>query len=186
MVLLGVYRAAESKGFATTLRQDIFEVPHVFSDPLLRGFFVCADWKLSRQHAFAHVNLQELGEIILETHESAAISLEPLRQINASDSAVAILALAKGRSPSLLLNGELRQQAAICIFCSREAVNVKVDAHDNVAEDPGRGVELRAPEKPPPPWLKPHLTPSPLAERPAVAWERASECSRGFLPVVQL
>ena len=65
---LGLYRAAESKGFVTTLRQDIFEVPQVFSHPLLRDFFVCADWRLSRQHVFAesqHVNLQELGEIIL-------------------------------------------------------------------------------------------------------------------------
>ena len=34
---LGVYRAAESKGFATTLRQDIFEVPQVFSDCGERG-----------------------------------------------------------------------------------------------------------------------------------------------------
>ena len=134
---------------------------------------MCADLRFSREHAFAesqHVNLQELGEIILETHESAAIRLEPLRQINASDSALAILASAKGRYPPLLMNGELRLQAAICIFCSREEVNVKVDTHDNVADGPSRGVELRAPEKPPPPpWLKPHLTPSPPAERHAVS-----------------
>ena len=158
-----LYRASESKGLATTLRQDLIELPDPECDPLLKDFFQCARWELSRQHAFPetqHVNLQELGEVVLETHESAAISLEPLRQINGSDSAVSIHAAAKGRSPSLLLNGELRQQTAISIFCQREQVNVKVDTHDNSADDPSRDAEVRAPREPPPEWLAPHLSPA--------------------------
>ena len=37
---LALYRAAEGKGFATTLRQDLVEMPQLESDPLPRDFFV--------------------------------------------------------------------------------------------------------------------------------------------------
>ena len=39
--VLGLYRAAESKGFATTLRQDIFEVPGLQRSVAERFLRVC-------------------------------------------------------------------------------------------------------------------------------------------------
>ena len=155
-----LYRASEAKGFATSLRQEHFTVPEIAADPQLADLFRTTPWRLSRSHDFAevqHVNLQELGEIVTEALESANISLEPLRQVNGSDSSVSIHASAKGRSPSLLLNGVLRQLAAVSIFCEREQVNIKVDTKDNVADDPSRDLPVREPESKPPRWLAPHL-----------------------------
>jgi len=154
-----LYAASEQKGAATSLRPELLPVPELEENPEVAQFFRCAPWRESRNHNFPetqHVNLQELSEIVNECEESIALSCAPCRTVTGSDSAVSICAGAKGRSPSLLLNGVLQRLSALSIFGRRESVCVKVGTRDNPGDDPSRDVPLRSPQTAPD-WLLPLL-----------------------------
>ena len=102
------------------------------------------------------MNLQELAEIIDEVGEAGQRCLVAHRLVNASDSMVCIGCTAKGRSPSLLLNGSLRRHSARCIANRKVIGNLKVGTADNPSDDPSLEVDLRKPQKPKA-WLRPLL-----------------------------
>ena len=157
----GLYAATEHRGAATTLRPELLATPDLPVSPDVVDFYKAAPWKESRNHAFSetqHVNLQELSEIQLELEESVSLCGGPSRDVVASDSNVSICAAAKGRSPSLLLNGILRKVGAVSLFGRREAACIKVGTRENPADDPSRDVNLRTPG-PCPAWLLPLLRP---------------------------
>ena len=74
------------------------------------------------------------------------LSTAPSRHINGTDSAVSLFSSAKGRSPSHLLNGRLKQLSARKIYGRKDLGNIKVDTKKNPADDPSRFVELRVPD----------------------------------------
>ena len=167
-----LWMASEMKGAPTLLRRDILELPATDIDPAIVSVFECAPWRVTRSEAFSesqHVNLQELGEISRELRESCNRSVLPCRMVNGTDSSVAMGALAKGRSPSLLINGLLREQSAYALFCGRQLSNVKVPTKSNPADDPSRNVPLRLPEHNSPAWLTELL----IAEKTKLSWQES-------------
>ena len=91
----------------------------------------------------AHVNLQELQEISEDISEISMLSTAPSLHINGTDSAVCLISSAKGRSPSHLLNGRLKQRK---IYGRKDLGNIKVDTKKSPADDPSRFAELRVPD----------------------------------------
>ena len=93
-----------------------------------------ASWAVTRSRRFpekAHVNLQELREICDEVQELSLRSTAPSRAVNGTDSAVSLYSAAKGRSPSHLLNGHLKQLSARKIIGRKDLGAVKVDTKLN-------------------------------------------------------
>ena len=161
-----LWSAAEVKGSATFLRRDVLQDEELEADPDTATFFRCADWAVTRSHHYdeaQHVNLQELQEISNELQEVGLRSTAPLRVVNGTDSAVSLFANAKGRSPSHLINGQLKRISARKIANRKQLANVKVDTKDNPSDDPSRFVELRKPQSPPG-WLKKQLVPESTPE----------------------
>ena len=175
-----LWSASEHRGKATTLRASELPVDTSEVDPDLTDFYVAAPWEVTRSRNFdevQHVNLQELAEIIDEVGEAGKRCLVAQRLVNASDSMVCIGCTAKGRSPSLLLNGSLRRHSSRCIANRKVIGNLKVGTADNPSDDPSREVELRKPQKPKA-WLRPLLKHSePLLDH-AVLAPRHLRCFR--------
>jgi hypothetical protein len=149
-------------------------------DPDLTDFYVAAPWEVTRSRNFdevQHVNLQELTEIVEEVGEAGKRCLVAQRLVNASDSMVCSGCTAKGRSPSLLLNGCLRRHSARCIANRKVIGNLKVGTSENPSDDPSRGVDLRSPQKPKA-WLRPPLKRSESLLDHAVKAPRHLRCFR--------
>ena len=151
-----LYETSEQKGASVTLRSALETLPDIETGPEVDQFFRSAPWIETRNRDFPetqHVNLQEFQEIASEIEESVALGNLPVRLVNGSDSKVGICAKAKGRSPSLLLNGLLRRSAVVELFCRRDGSNVKVDTKSNPADAPSRKQALPKPEIAPE-WLE--------------------------------
>jgi hypothetical protein len=99
-----------------------------------------------------------LGEIVENLKHACEASAFPARLVNGTDSNVALFAVAKGRSPSLLINGLLREHSVYALFARKQQVNVKVPTKDNPSDDPSRNKPLRPPQ-PAPEWLEKLLQP---------------------------
>ena len=154
-----LWAATEEKGSATYLRSSLLDADDEAADRDVEQVFTSAPWRVTRSRKFdeaAHVNLQELLEISEEVREISMLSTAPSRHVNGTDSQVSLCAAAKGRSPSHLLNGRLKQLAARKIFGRKDLGNVKVDTKKNPADHPSRFVDLPPPETAPP-WLSFHL-----------------------------
>ena len=80
---------------------------------------------------------------------------------NGTDSNVCLHCIAKGRSPSCLLNGLMRHHSAICLMAHREQTNFKLPTGDNPSDDPSRRVPPHARQEPAW-WLTQVLGPEPL------------------------
>ena len=76
-------------------------------------------WKVTASYPFsrpAHINLQEARALTREIRLMAVRGFSPRRVLCALDSSVVVGACAKGRSPSLKLNGILRCNVGNLIF----------------------------------------------------------------------
>ena len=99
------------------------------------------------------MNLREVGGVSGVLRFRVQASLAPERHVNAVDSMVGLGCWAKGRSPSLLLNGCLRRDIGWHVLGLKHISNVYVYTKHNVADDPTRKVTLREPA-PCPEWLR--------------------------------
>ena len=103
----------------------------------------------------AHVNLQELREVILELQSRSTRYLLPSRCVNAVDSRVALRAWARGRSSSLAINGMMRKSIGLEILGQKTMDNIWVCSKYNLADDLSRFAPVREPKETPQ-WLEPH------------------------------
>ena len=154
-----LWAATHEKGVGTSLRPDLFNDLEVPVDRDIQDVFTSAVWKVTWSRRFdevAHVNLQELLEISEEVQEVSMLTTAPARHVNGMDSNVSLGVAAKGRSPSHLLNGRLKQLASRKIFGRKELGSVKVDTKKSLADHPSRFDEL-PPLSVSPPGMATHL-----------------------------
>ena len=114
-----------------------------------------ADWVVTRSHDFAraaHINIQELSEVLFEVIRLAQNDPTPQRSINGPDSMVVIGARAKGRPASPPLNLVCRRATGWRVFGSKDMDQFKLGTHDNPSDDPSRRAALREPD-PKEPWM---------------------------------
>ena len=144
--------------------------PTEFTREVIRG----VAWSVSRSCGFgqsAHINIQELREVVRELKARASMHLSPERSANFIDSRVVLGCYAKGRSSSRMLNRTLRTSVGPSILSSKRQVNTWAASEDNPADAPSRN---RQPDPP-----SPRSCLEPALGRPQLPTPRAFlECSR--------
>ena len=182
-----LYRMTEHRGCHVRLdsRQQQHAEQLLPPDPLVAEVVACIPWQVGRSHEFpetAHINLQEMREIVWELRDRVNRTLQPARVVNGVDSMVCLGAWAKGRSSSFMLNGILRRSIGVQVLGRKSLANYHLVSADNPSDDPSRGQKLRAP-KAAPSWLTPLLKPGPTESAPERGPPRARrlclECHAG-------
>eukprot|EP00435_Cladocopium_sp_Y103_P020762 s4288_g5.t1 len=105
----------------------------------------------SRASGRKHINLLEM-EAVLELERRLSLRQCDFRYLLGSDSQVVLAALVKGRSSSFHLNQMLRSILAVVLGSGVYGNYGYVPSLANVADDPTRDQEIRAPSRPLPDW----------------------------------
>ena len=132
------------------------------ADPQLVEVVRCLDWRVTRSYVFReiqHISLQEFLESSAELERRVGRTLVPCRYASLNDSHVTMGRWAHGRSSSYLLNGLARTDVGWHVLGRKEHNDLYVPSAENVADDPSRDVEIRAPHEPPT-WLRPLMIPA--------------------------
>ena len=130
-----------------------FEAAHeqVFVNELAASLF----WKevfSRRVPTRDHINIKELRAVRLLV-DGIKNKHACERVVVLLDSLVALGALAKGRSPSIPLNAELRKMLGDLLVYDLYLGFLFVPTRLNPSDDPSRFVAVRPPRQPEPPWI---------------------------------
>lgn len=152
-----LYRASEQRGCYTRL-----DSPNLVCyrellppDPTVGRLFRSLPWVVHRSRMFrrtAHVNLQELRELIEEVRGAVRRSLAPARLVLGLDSFVSLGAWSKGRSSSKQINTLLRESVGWQVLGRKCAVGLHVESGANPGDAPSRFKDLEPP-LPLEPWM---------------------------------
>ena len=154
-----LYKSTQYKGFPVHVsngKPSPSPPRGVFHDPICDEIADCLRWNVRSVKlgmASQHVNIREVGAIGDVLRHRVRSNLLAERCVNGVDSLVGLGGWAKGRSPSLQINGRLRNNLGRHVPGNKHFSNVYFSTKHNPSDDPTRGVELRSP-KVPPRWLK--------------------------------
>ena len=155
------------------------------ASPEIRELTGAMRWHATRSALFRHlehINAQELEEVLRELRSLVGRTLAPQRVLTAQDNTVTLCCWGKGRSGSRTLNRRLRSGVGWQILGRKSLYPFRLASADNVADDPSREVEIRAPS-PPQPWMIKWLSaepPSAITRAVARLSGEAVVCPRGF------
>ena len=160
-----LYRMCEYRGARVifTRRQDHDPNMDVLppEDPIAAEIVKAIPWKLYSKKSFpqvSHINLQEARGLVDYARLRSRRTLLAERLVNGTDSSVFLGSWAKGRSPSIQLNGIYRRGKLWILVGDKSLDNFKLESADNPADDPTRNRKVRPPRCPAD-WLEPLFVP---------------------------
>jgi len=164
-----LWRMTEYKGEHVRLDQKYFSEtnPPASANPEAALVVDMLPWRVSNSHNFkrrAHINAQELLEVLELLKRNCNETLDMLRLVNGVDSKVVLGCWAKGRSSSFVLNGLLRKGLAWSLFGWKFLSNYWLPTDRNPSDHPSRNRPL-----PPAPKLEASVAARVLLKPPAPA-----------------